>query len=296
VLLSENSSEKKGDGLMVKAASRGKIGCVFHSNDRFEDAAELYCQAAAQYKIAKNWKKAGIAYTNAAGMSEKAKDSFGVAENFKNAAMAYLKVDSAEASKLFELTANMMIEQNRMSGAAKLFVKAGEICVEKQDLIGAIKMYQSAADCYEAEDMSASQNQMLILIAQFSGLVEDYEKAIQLFEKVAERSLDHALLKWGVKEHYFKAMLCWMAWSASNLDQLEHAEIAFLRYKENYPALEGTRECKLVSESLLALNEGDLDKLQDAIIEFDSIYKLDDWKATMMIRTKKIKPLALDLS
>jgi len=295
VLLNENPNELKGDALMVKAASKGK-GSVFSSSDRFDAAADLYCLASAQYKIAKNWKKVAIAYTNAAKMCDKANDPFGVAENYKNAGLAYLRVDTAEAAKYFELAANMMLEQTRMSAAAKMFIQVGEICTKANDLTTAVRMYQNAADCFDAESMSASENQVLILIAQLSGTLEDYQKAIKLFEKVAERSLDHQLLKWGCKEHYFKAMLCWLAWSASNHDQLEHAEIALLSYKEICPAFDGTRECKFVSEALIAMKDGDLEKLQDAIIDFDSMFRLDEWKATMMLRAKKINPVDLNLT
>jgi Soluble NSF attachment protein, SNAP len=45
-------------------------------------------------------------------------------------------------------------------------------------------------------------------VAQFAGTLEEYDKAVDLFERVAAKSLDNNLTKWSVREYLFKAMIC----------------------------------------------------------------------------------------
>ena len=45
-------------------------------------------------------------------------------------------------------------------------------------------------------------------MAQFAGTLEEYDRAIDLFERVAAKSLDNNLTKWSVREYLFKAYIC----------------------------------------------------------------------------------------
>jgi alpha-soluble NSF attachment protein len=240
-------------------------------------------------------KKVGIAYCCAAEMAEKLKDQFSESDYYKNAAQAYAKVDPQEAVRLYEHAATLMMEGHRLSAAAKLYVLMAQIYGDKNcgEHAKAIEMYQNAADCFEAEDAKTSCNQSLLMVAHHSAMLEDYAKAIELFEKVALRYLDSPLLKFGVKDMYFKAMLCWLAKAAGKGDAAgyEEAEVALLGYKHNDPSFESSRECRFVTESLCSLREGDIEKYQEGLLDYDSIYKLDDWKVVMMLRAKKIKPI-----
>jgi alpha-soluble NSF attachment protein len=51
-------------------------------------------------------------------------------------------------------------------------------------------------------------NGCFLKVAQFAGTLEDYDRAIDLFERVASKSLDNNLTKWSVREYLFKAMIC----------------------------------------------------------------------------------------
>lgn len=45
-------------------------------------------------------------------------------------------------------------------------------------------------------------------MAQFAATLEEFDRAIDLFERVAAKSLDNNLTKWSVREYLFKAMIC----------------------------------------------------------------------------------------
>lgn len=68
--------------------------------------------------------------------------------------------------------------------------------------------YELAAEWYSGEDSNAQANVCLLKVAQFAGTLEDYDKAIDLFERVSLKSLENNLTKWSVREYLFKAMIC----------------------------------------------------------------------------------------
>jgi hypothetical protein len=51
-------------------------------------------------------------------------------------------------------------------------------------------------------------NQCLLKVAQFAGTLEEYERAVDLYERVASKSLDNNLTKWSVRDYLFKAFIC----------------------------------------------------------------------------------------
>lgn len=78
------------------------------------------------------------------------------------------------------------------------------------DYENAIEAFQKSADLYEGENSTSSANGCLLKVAQYSAQLERYDKAIEIFEKVAKASVDNNLLKWSVKDYFLKAGLCYL--------------------------------------------------------------------------------------
>ena len=51
-------------------------------------------------------------------------------------------------------------------------------------------------------------NDEYLKVAEYAGTLENYEKAIKIYEQVAAASLENNLLKYAAKEHFFRASLC----------------------------------------------------------------------------------------
>ena len=62
--------------------------------------------------------------------------------------------------------------------------------------------------------------------------MENYQKAIQIYEQVASASLDNSLLKYSAKEYFFRAALCHLC-----IDLL-NAQHAVQQYENMYPAFQ----------------------------------------------------------
>jgi alpha-soluble NSF attachment protein len=69
-------------------------------------------------------------------------------------------------------------------------------------------------------------------VAQYAAQLENYQKAIQIYEQVATQSLDNSLLKYSAKEYFFRAALCHLC-----IDLL-NAQHAIQQYENMYPAFQ----------------------------------------------------------
>ena len=59
--------------------------------------------------------------------------------------------------------------------------------------------------------------------------------------------MNNQLLKYGAKDHFFRAVLCRMC------RELDDAKVALLRYEEMFPVFADARECKLVKVSVVCV-------------------------------------------
>ncbi|KAJ3349240.1 vesicular-fusion protein S17 [Kappamyces sp. JEL0680] len=108
------------------------------------------------------------------------------------------------------------------------------------DMKAAMDAYETAAEWYSGEDSNAQANQCLLKVAQFAGTLEEYERAVDLFERVAAKSLDNNLTKWSVREYLFKAFICVLC-----INDSVRSKSTLDKYLTMDPSFKGTRECAL---------------------------------------------------
>ena len=72
------------------------------------------------------------------------------------------------------------------------------------ELADATVNYNKAADAFKAEDASTSSNQMLLKVAELTAAQEEYEKAIEIYNKVCEAALESRGQSHSVKDYMFK--------------------------------------------------------------------------------------------
>lgn len=149
------------------------------------------------------------------------------------------------------------------------------------DLEQAIQHYEQAADYFSGEESTSSATKCLLKVAQYSAQLENYEKAIQIYQQVAQTSLESPLLKYSAKDYLFRAALCHFCVDVSN------AQLALERYVQMYPAFQDSREYKLLKTLIEHAEEENIDGFTDAVKEYDSISRLDQWYTTILLRIKK---------
>ncbi|XP_074024796.1 beta-soluble NSF attachment protein isoform X3 [Numenius arquata] len=246
--MDNTGKEREAVQLMAEAEKRVKgshsfLRGLFGGNTRVEEACEMYTRAANMFKIAKNWSEA---------------------INCLNAAI------------------DIYTDMGRFTIAAKHHITIAEIYeAELVDIEKAIAHYEQAADYYKGEESNSSANKCLLKVAAYAAQLEQYQKAIEIYEQVGTNTMDNPLLKYSAKEYFFKAALCHFI-----VDEL-NAKLALEKYEEMFPAFTDSRECKLLKKLLEAHEEQNCEAYTEAVKEFDSISRLDQWLTTMLLRIKK---------
>ncbi|XWS32685.1 hypothetical protein CRYUN_Cryun22dG0011100 [Craigia yunnanensis] len=257
---------------------------------KYEDAADLFDKAANCFKLAKSWDKAGLTYVKLANCHLKLESKHEAAQAYVDAAHCYKKTASKEAISCLQEAVNMFCDIGRLSMAARYYKEIAELYESEQNMEQAIDYYEKAADFFQNEDISTTANQCKQKVAQFAAQIEQYQKAIEIYEEIARQSLTNNLLKYGVKGHLLNAGIC----------QLCKGDVvaitnALERYQELDPTFSGTREYRLLTDVASAIDEEDVTKFTDVIKEFDSMTPLDSWKTTLLLRVKeKLKAKELE--
>ncbi|XP_064860265.1 beta-soluble NSF attachment protein-like isoform X2 [Oncorhynchus nerka] len=186
------------------------------------------------------------------------------------------------ASSMQGTLTRRLILRGRFTIAAKHHITIAEVYEsELVDIEKAIAHYEQAADYYKGEESNSSANKCLLKVGHYSAQLEQYPKAIEIYEQVATNTMDNPLLKYNAKEYFFKASLCHFI-----VDEL-NAKLAIEKYEEMFPAFADSRECKLLKKLLDAHEEQNCEAFTEAVKEFDSISRLDQWLTTMLLRIKK---------
>uniref|UniRef100_A0A673L251 Alpha-soluble NSF attachment protein n=1 Tax=Sinocyclocheilus rhinocerous TaxID=307959 RepID=A0A673L251_9TELE len=263
--MDNSGKEKEAMALMAEAEKKVKssqsfFGSLFGGSSKMEDACDLYGRAANMFKMAKNWSASGNAFSQAALLYLQMQSKHDAATNFVDAGNAFKKSDPQEAINCLNRAIEIYTDMGRFTIAAKHHVTIAEIYeTELVDIDKAIAHYEQAADYYKGEESTSSANKCLLKVATYAAQLEQYPKAIDIYEQVATHAMDSALLKYSAKDYFFKAALCHFC-----VDML-NAKLAVQKYEEMFPAFSDSRECKLVKKLLDAFEEQNLDAYTDAV-------------------------------
>jgi alpha-soluble NSF attachment protein len=277
----------KGAEFMAQADAKLKQKWVISNAAKYEAAMELYDKAAAQFKISKQWDDAGEAYVKMAECAEKLGNETEAVAAYTSAGKAYKNGNTKEAIKYFRIAAEMRMAANAFQQAAKLHQEIAGVEEKNLNLKGAIKSYNDAADCFHAEGSVPSENQALLKVAELSATEEDYQRAIMLYEKVAAAALESTLLKYSAKDYFFRAGLCQFVVCAKS-DDMKVLEEKLDKYKDQHPAFDGDRSCKLLENCMKAFDDNDVDAFTEHVYTYDKIYKLDNLITSLLLTIKKI--------
>lgn len=280
-------NEQKAAQLVAEAekklkSSQGFFGALFGGSSRVEEACEMYTRAANMFKMAKKWSAAGNAFCEAANLHLKSGSRHDAATCYVDAGNCYKKADPQEAVNCLLKAVEIYTDIGRFTVAAKHHMTIAEIYeAEVVDIEKAVQHYEQSADYFKAEESHSSANKCLLKVALYAAQLEQYDKAIEIYEQVASSSIESSLLKYSAKEYFFRAALCHMC-----IDLL-NAQHAIERYEEMYPAFTDSRESKLLKILIQHLEEQNIDGFTDAVKDYDAISRLDHWYTNILLRIKK---------
>ncbi|KAJ8650835.1 hypothetical protein MRB53_003858 [Persea americana] len=269
----------KGEEMEKKAEKKINGWGLFGS--KYEDAADLYDKAANFYKLAKSWDKAGAVYIKLANCHLKLESKHEAASAYVDASKCYKKISAQESITCLNQAINLFMEIGRLNMAARYCKEIGELYELEKNIEQAMDYYERSADLFQSEEVTTSANQCKQKVAQFAAQLEQYPKAIEIFETIARHSMNNNLLKYSVRGILLNAGLCQLC---------EGDFVAITNSLERYQELDltfsGTREYKFLSDLAASIDEEDVAKFTDVVKEFDSMTRLDTWKTALLLRAK----------
>ncbi|KAH7855880.1 hypothetical protein Vadar_029996 [Vaccinium darrowii] len=273
----------RGEDFERKAEKKLTSWGLFASTSKYEDAADLFDKAANCFKLAKSWDQAGSTYVKRANCHLKADSKHEAATAYADAAHCYKKTNTKESVSCLDQAVNMFMEIGRLNMAARYYKEIAELCESDQNFEQAIVYYERAADLFQSEEVTSTANQCRQKIAQFAAQLEQYQKAIEIYEDIARQSLNNNLLRYGVKGHLLNAGICQLCKGKGDTIAINNA---LERYQDLDPNFSGSREYRLLAGVADAIDQEDVAKFTDAVKEFDSMTQLDAWKTTLLLRVK----------
>ncbi|KAI0048373.1 vesicular-fusion protein SEC17 [Auriscalpium vulgare] len=278
-------SKSPAQVLIEKADKKAASSSGWFSKDtsKFEEAGDLYQQAANSFKLEKLFKEAGDAFAREAECREKCNETNDAANAWWNAAKAYKRGFPDLAIQALSQTIVHYTKSGRFRQAADREKEIAQIYLQEQnDLRRACESYERAGDWYAQEDATATANACFKDAADLHADLEEYSVAIARYEQVADHSLGSALTKYSVKDYWLKALLCALA---------QQDTVTAKRNLQRYGALDNTftstREAKFIAALIAAVEEGDEEAYTGAVVEFDQVTKLDNWKTAILLKVKR---------
>ncbi|CAG7849973.1 Vesicular-fusion protein SEC17 [Serendipita indica DSM 11827] len=266
------------------SASSGFSKWFSSSSANYEATGDLFQQSGNQFKLEKRYKEAGDAFKEEAkcreAMGDDARNE--AANAWWQAAKAYkqgfpdLAVDAlSHTIKHFCATGKFRQAADREKEIAQIYVK------ELNDVKRGCESYDQAAEWYDQEDSKATATSCRRDAADLYAELGEYDLAIERYRKVADSYMDSPLTRFNVKEIWLREGLCALAKGdyaqASNL---------LARTRTVDPTFQTTREAKFLSTLTDAVSQGDVEMFTNALVEWDHVSKLDNWKTAILLAAK----------
>jgi len=275
---------------LVQAADlklKGGFFKCFAGERRFEDALELYQQAANHFKLSKHWEEAAKCMQQCAFCASRCGDTNSEAGYYVDAGNIFKKFSTTDAVEQYELALGMYSAAGQFTPAGKLLMTIAELYEsEKLEYADTISFYRRASEMFELDEHGKSNfNKCTLKVAEYaakSGRPEDRQEAIQIFESVGEKALGNSVTAYGAKEQFLRAGILHLVGGDS-----VSVNMALEKYSGLDPRFASSREGELLDHMAKAFESNDVELFQDKCAEYDSDLKLDAWKLEQLVKIKE---------
>lgn len=259
---------------------------IFGGSDsyKFEEAADLCIQAANIYKLRKELKLAGDAFTKAASYQIKGGSEDEASNVYVDAYKSY-KAGAAphEAANALVCAVDLFTKKGQFRRAANFKFELGEMYEQDlADFRSAIECFETAAEWYSQDQAIALANKCWVRCADLKALDGQYLEAATVYSQLIKNSLGNRLSQWSLKEYFLKKGLCELA-----ATDAVAADRTLKDGQQEDPNFGDSREAVLLQNLIECTNEQDAERLGQCVFDFDKFNKLDKWKTTILLKVKE---------
>lgn len=248
----------------------------------YEEAADLYVQAANQYRIRKQGAEAGKLFEKAAHALTEAGSKDEAANVLVDGFKCYKQEDAAAAARCLEGAIGVFVSRGQFRRSANFKMDLGQLYEEQLgDVAGAVAAYQDAGDWFDQDGAQALANKAFIKAADLLAVQDQFVQADELYQKILKSSVNNSNSRWALKDYFMKIVLLKLA---------ADDRIGAMKFLDESlsmdPSFRTTREYDLLTKVVEAVNDGDSEKLSSVLFDYDQYSKLDKWKTTILLKIK----------
>lgn len=155
--MASSAAEEKAMQLEEKAEKKLN-GMFSFGSGKYEDAAEFYGMAGAQYKLGKKYIKAGDAYRKQSENFEQVQSALESAMALNEAAHGYKRESAEDAIQCLLQCVDIYNDQGRFGTSAKLQKEMAEIYETEEKWAECVKAYETAADLFQNEEQTGMRS------------------------------------------------------------------------------------------------------------------------------------------
>ncbi|QUC23856.1 uncharacterized protein UV8b_08097 [Ustilaginoidea virens] len=265
------------------ASAGGGFSFFGGREDKYQNAADLFTQAANAFKMQNQNVEAGKAFEQAAQVqTAKLNEPDDGANSLVDAFKAYRKDAPSDAVRCLKTAIDRYCQKGNFRRAASHNETMAEVYeTQLGDAKTAVECYEAAATWYEGDNATALANKLWLKVADAAALEGDYYKAIENFEKVAAQSVNNNLMRYSVKDYLLRAGICHLA-----SGDLVATQRALEKYVDMDPSFASQREHLLLRDLCDAVEAKSQEQFTDKLFQYDQISKLDKWKTNILVRVK----------
>jgi len=252
---------------------------------KYQDAQDLYQQAANQYKLAKEWQEAANCFTQSAFCANKQGSTTDEASFLFEAGNVLKRISTAQAVEQWEKAIAIYSAGGRFQQSGKLLITIAELYeAERVDHKQTKEYYKRAAEMFELDDHGkTSLSKCNLKYAEYAAKDGDIQEAIRIFESEGEKALQNNLLQYSAKDHFFRAGILHLVGGDSVTINL-----AVEKYGSLDPRFATSREGELLAALAEAFESKDTDLFVEKLGDYDAVTKLDPWKTEFLVKVKDL--------
>ncbi|KAL6599425.1 TPR-like protein [Neocallimastix sp. 'constans'] len=258
----------------------------FYRNTKILKAAELYKKAGLIYKLSKKWMEAGDAYLQAANCCNK-RNPVEAITLYIDSSNCYKDYSSSDAISALHNAVELCKENGRFRTAAKHQIAIGEIYENLNDIQNAITAYEIAIELLNNEMDEAKQLECYEKIAIFYSELDQHEKSIEIFFKVATLA-DNLNKSWYPTNKYIlHAGLCQLIQNLKiNVlpNKLMNILNVCVHFNSNF---KDSIEYEFLKNLIISVEKKDPENYVQTLQEYDKHSPLESWKLKLLLQIKQ---------
>lgn len=251
---------------------------------RYDEAQDLFQQAANQYKLMKEWDQAGQAFERCAYCALKSGSQNDESNFYKEAGDVLKKISTQQAVEQYEKAIVLQGNGGKFQQAGKLLMTIAELYEAESLQSTQVKdYYKRAAEMFELDEHGKSNlTKCNLKVAEFAARDGELQEAIRIYESEGEKALGNNLLQFNAKDRFLNAGILHLVEGDS-----VSVNLALERYRSRDPRFASSREGELLGNLALAFESGDAEMFTDKLWEYDTVSKLDAWKTDFLLKVKE---------